>query len=199
MNQQDHQNLYGKPSREDMQLILAILNRAKQMPAFDEQEIARVDFVLSLQAAHHRTPLDLEGLLQADEYEFTHDAFGILRHMDLDTGELADDFLPRFAKNDQGVAVGAPEVHTVTVRIVPQVAPESICEQDRGLPLEHEVAVAAGTPPSARADTALDIFHSDLPVKHPEHFDFQVWEAGVQLEADPNHEAYANADEGFSP
>ena len=54
--------------------------------------------IMDLTACHlNGTPLDLDRLLAADDFNFTHDVWGIHRHIDRTTGRLRDCFLPRFA------------------------------------------------------------------------------------------------------
>lgn len=43
--------------------------------------------------------LDLQKLLDAPDGDFGHDVFGIRRHINRQTGELGDCFLPRCAVN----------------------------------------------------------------------------------------------------
>lgn len=43
-------------------------------------------------------PLHFAALLAADEHNFVHDVEGISEHMDRQTGQLKDHFLPRFAR-----------------------------------------------------------------------------------------------------
>jgi hypothetical protein len=42
-------------------------------------------------------PLDLDKLLTADDFNFSHDVFGIARHINRRTGEIEDFFVPRCA------------------------------------------------------------------------------------------------------
>ena len=53
--------------------------------------------MMDVSAAHIKCPLDLKGLLGAEDIDFIHDVAGISRHIDRGTGELKDCFLPRFA------------------------------------------------------------------------------------------------------
>jgi hypothetical protein len=54
---------------------------------------------MDLEACHtHGCPLDLERMREAKKSDLMHDVAGIRRHLDRDTGELRDCFLPRFAK-----------------------------------------------------------------------------------------------------
>lgn len=42
-------------------------------------------------------PLKLSELAAADDFNFAHDVFGIRRHINRETGQLENCFLPRFA------------------------------------------------------------------------------------------------------
>jgi hypothetical protein len=60
-----------------------------------------VDFEMDITATHASgNPLDLDRLLAADDFNFAHDVFGIERHLDGETGELQNYFLPRFTRKD---------------------------------------------------------------------------------------------------
>lgn len=41
-------------------------------------------------------PMRLQQWLEADDFNFAHDLFGIRRYIDRDTGKLTDCFIPRF-------------------------------------------------------------------------------------------------------
>ena len=82
-----------KTSREEISLIHKIGLRVHSHTSRD-----MVDIVMDIEAVHSVTPLDLEGLLNAEEMDFFHDMFGITNHIDRETGELKDCFLPRHAK-----------------------------------------------------------------------------------------------------
>lgn len=45
-------------------------------------------------------PLDLQKLLDADDFNFAHDVDGIYWHLDRTTGRLTDHFLPRCARRE---------------------------------------------------------------------------------------------------
>lgn len=56
-----------------------------------------LDRAMDLTACHaNGCPLDLDGLLNADGFNFAHDVLGIARHMDRETGKLNNCFLPRY-------------------------------------------------------------------------------------------------------
>ena len=86
-------------SHEDAVKIAAIVNRA-----FEEGLVAegdRLNLDMSITACHaNGNPLDLDGLLAARVFDFTHDVIGIDRHISRDTGLLTDLFSPRYSRRD---------------------------------------------------------------------------------------------------
>lgn len=61
-----------------------------------------MDAEMDVTAVHcNGCPLRLEALLEADDFNFTHDVFGILRHLDRTTGKLQNFFTPRFAQPER--------------------------------------------------------------------------------------------------
>lgn len=64
-----------------------------------DRRYKRINLVMDLTAAdgvNGNDPLDWERLLAADDFNFLHDIGGISRHINRDTGELMNCFLPRF-------------------------------------------------------------------------------------------------------
>ncbi len=56
---------------------------------------------MDLVACHaNGCPLDFERLSDADDFNIAHDVFGIRRHLDRETGQLTDHFLPRYAAKE---------------------------------------------------------------------------------------------------
>ena len=53
--------------------------------------------LMDLQATHMDCPLDLEGLLEAQISDLSHDILGIATHLNRQTGELEDCFSPRYS------------------------------------------------------------------------------------------------------
>lgn len=54
------------------------------------------DAAMDITACHvNGCPLDLERLLNADDFNFSHDIFGINRHLNHETGKLENHFRPR--------------------------------------------------------------------------------------------------------
>jgi hypothetical protein len=61
----------------------------------------RISLILDLLAADGRNgnaPLDWSALLSYPDFDFFHDVAGIHRHMNRDTGELMNCFVPRCAR-----------------------------------------------------------------------------------------------------
>lgn len=83
-------------SKEDMNLILAITLRAERMGIAGKPQ--RMRALMDLTACHaNGTPLRLPDLLHAADGDFIHDIAGICAHMNRETGQLQDCFLPRYA------------------------------------------------------------------------------------------------------
>lgn len=83
-------------SKEDTEKIFKIVTRSVELRlscADDTLELA-----MSITAAHcNGCRLDLDKLLSADDFNFTHDVCGIYRHVSRETGELENHFRPRCA------------------------------------------------------------------------------------------------------
>ncbi len=58
---------------------------------------SKQDYMMDIAAANNSCALQLERLAEADDFNFAHDVFGIERHLNRETGELENYFLPRFA------------------------------------------------------------------------------------------------------
>jgi hypothetical protein len=58
-----------------------------------------INLMMDITACHlNGCPLDFAQIIAAEDQEFAHDVFGIMRHIDRGTGTLRDCFTPRFAK-----------------------------------------------------------------------------------------------------
>lgn len=91
-------------SKEDRAIIYKIavrgVNLAKEAGYTRDLLTMEMDII----ACHlNGNPLDLEGLLDAENGDFGHDVFGIQRHIDRRTGELQDCFVPRMSQREQEV------------------------------------------------------------------------------------------------
>lgn len=86
--------------KQETKIIAKIAKRAVKLATkeakaygYDEQW-AKMDVT----ACHtNGNPLKLQKLLEADDFNFLHDVFGIARHINRDTGKLENCFLPRFS------------------------------------------------------------------------------------------------------
>lgn len=75
---------------EEQTLVSAIIKRCK--PRSGEAMNLSMDLI----AAHaNGCPMDWQKLLDAPNFDFWHDINGIQRHINRDTGQLEDCFLPR--------------------------------------------------------------------------------------------------------
>jgi hypothetical protein len=80
----------------DNSLIMQIVERAKKIAARQGSKIDAISLTMDLDCVHKRTPLRLQDLRDADDFNFIHDVFGIQRHLDRKSGTLGNFFSPRF-------------------------------------------------------------------------------------------------------
>lgn len=86
-------------SKDDSSKILRIMLRAASLLNFESRGADRMSVSMDLTACHvNGNPLDLDGLLVANESDFIHDVTGIMRHINRKTGKLTDCFEPRYAR-----------------------------------------------------------------------------------------------------
>jgi hypothetical protein len=84
-----------KVTKKDARLIQKIAERAATIA---RNTVPVVAIEMDITAAHaNGNKLRLEELLKADDFNLAHDVFGIRRHIDRNTGELTDCFVPRFS------------------------------------------------------------------------------------------------------
>ena len=83
-------------TKEEYEKISAICKRADDVKRFG------MDLQMDMAATHcNGCPLDLEKLLNAPEFDFYHDIYGIINNLNRNTGELENCFLPRCAKPER--------------------------------------------------------------------------------------------------
>lgn len=81
-------------TREELDLIVKIAKRVEAITP----HLTRLTIIMDLEACHSNAcPLDLVAMLDSRETDLMHDVCGINRHLDRQTGELMDCFVPRFA------------------------------------------------------------------------------------------------------
>lgn len=83
-----------KLTKEDYEVISKIVKRARELGV----NRSVMDLNMDISATHENCPLRLDDMLKADDFNFMHDVYGIIRHLNRQTGELENCFVPRFAK-----------------------------------------------------------------------------------------------------
>lgn len=89
-----------KDAREQIRTIAKIAARACTLAAAHGVKYEHIDAMMDVEAAHAVCALDLDALLAADDGNFRHDVFGIRRHLNRQTKQIEDCFLPRFARRE---------------------------------------------------------------------------------------------------
>lgn len=83
-------------TREDLDWITQIVDRALE----NKSLASKTDFIslsMDIELVHCRDiRLNLQGLFEADNFNFFHDIIGIHNNLNRSTGELDNCFLPRF-------------------------------------------------------------------------------------------------------
>jgi hypothetical protein len=84
----------------ELETTTRIIDRAYTMARQNGMTLDRFSLEMDLAATHALTPLDLDALLAADDFNFAHDVFGIMGHINRATGTMGDGFVPRFTHHD---------------------------------------------------------------------------------------------------
>ncbi len=86
-------------SPDEMTLESKIADRAIAMARTAGIQYDKMTAVMDIDAVHSNgNPLRLQELLESDDLDFAHDIFGILAHLDRNTGRLLDCFSPRYSR-----------------------------------------------------------------------------------------------------
>lgn len=81
-------------SEADSEIIEKIVDRAAEL----EESVDKMQLEMSITACHlNGCPLRLQDLLEADNFNFGHDVFGIHNHISRENAQLQNCFLPRFS------------------------------------------------------------------------------------------------------
>ena len=84
--------------KHEQRIIAEIADRATAIAGRLGVEYPTTEAMMDITATHaNGCPLKLEDLLQAEQFHFVHDVFGIRRHLNRETGHLEHCFVPRFA------------------------------------------------------------------------------------------------------
>ena len=98
----DYEMIEFTDDKKSIELIGKIAERALKIYSECEVEREKIDIVMDLSACHVTCPLKLKDMLEWNgQADFMHDISGIYRHLNRETGELEDCFLPRFVALQQ--------------------------------------------------------------------------------------------------
>ena len=84
-------------TKEEREIIVKICERAEELGVSQGD---RFTLIMDLENTHNTVGLNLEGLLAAENFDFSHDIVGIQAHINRETKELEDFFLPRYAAQE---------------------------------------------------------------------------------------------------
>lgn len=83
-------------TKEECKYVDAIIRRAQDTL----KEIDALDLEMDLTAVHKTNPLDLKALSEFPAFDFAHDIYGIMHHLDRKTGQLTRFFSPRCTRRE---------------------------------------------------------------------------------------------------
>jgi len=87
-------------NKEDSETIHLIIERLRDMWDDVEEGIDYLSLEMDISAVHvNGCQLRLKELLEAPNYSFLHDVFGIQRNINRKTGKLKNCFCPQFAES----------------------------------------------------------------------------------------------------
>lgn len=85
-------------SKNERMIISKIARRAVLLAKEAGISYDTIDAEMDISAVHcNGCQLRLKDLLDADDFNFSHDVFGVRRHINRETGKLEDCFSPRFS------------------------------------------------------------------------------------------------------
>ncbi len=84
-------------TKQEHLIVAQIASRAVELYSAHGVGLTRLDCMMDIEAVHETIGLKLEELLNADDGNFAHDIGGIDQHLNRETLELEDCFVPRFA------------------------------------------------------------------------------------------------------
>lgn len=93
---------FAKFTDEERLIVHRIAKRAALLTGY-----SLMDHSMDISVVHAHTPLRLAELADADDFNFAHDICGISHHLNRNTGELEDCFVPRFALPETAVQSSA--------------------------------------------------------------------------------------------
>lgn len=91
----DYISSFPRTSKADVGLISMIVDRFMGITASDSFG-TKLELMLDIEHVHVKTPLNLQGLLDGRPEDLVHDVAGIHQHLNRETLELEDFFVPRW-------------------------------------------------------------------------------------------------------
>lgn len=92
---------FTKSGSPEAKIIQDIARRAASLSLRHGGDGDVLHHAMNVSACHASgNPLRLQDLLEADDFNFAHDVFGIDRHINRDTGKLENFFSPRFSARE---------------------------------------------------------------------------------------------------
>lgn len=86
-------------TEKEEELITKIAGRASRMFKSFDIQYPLLDIMMDITATHaNGNKLKLKALLEANDFNFSHDVGGIRSHLDRETGKLMDCFIPRYSR-----------------------------------------------------------------------------------------------------
>ena len=85
-------------TKDRFDLISKIADRALELLRANRIETDKMSLLMDIDYTDQAIPLDLQKLLDFDDFNFSHDVFGIYRHFNRQTLQMDDFFLPRCAR-----------------------------------------------------------------------------------------------------
>lgn len=93
----DWKAIRKKVTERDVKLIGKVVDRILRDVRMNALRRQPLDWRMDVFVVHANVGLDLQRLLDADDFDFRHDILGIYSELDRETGKLRDHFVPRFA------------------------------------------------------------------------------------------------------
>jgi hypothetical protein len=85
-------------TKEEMKLISKIVDKAFETE-MQAHYGSKLDMFMDIEFVHKDCPLNLQRLLEADNFNFFHDVIGIYENLNRKTKKLENCFVPRFTSN----------------------------------------------------------------------------------------------------
>ena len=93
------EGIMKKITKKEYSTISKIANRAAKIASKQGANYDYLTASMDIEAVHKNImPLKLNELLKADNFNFTHDVFGIANHLNRETIKLENCFVPRYAQ-----------------------------------------------------------------------------------------------------